>query len=251
MAISPHLGEKKAWSAFALSATVVAICACGRQVTPNPPGLGPGGAPPGYIAFFFNTEAAFNFSQYQYMIVLNTSGSRVTPSTDTWQTNWAGYVFDLIATGNGIESSAKPYYLQHNSNPHIAPGWYFLGTTPQLFSYNLNDNGTGTEFSILAQRRIFDYNPSPSPSPSSTPSNLWTFNAFVAVAQSGGGNWYFYDSMGAGGPTDPQYASPSLCMTEPFDQTFFPQGTFAPGDPAAQIVSIEIANNPISPSPCP
>ena len=233
-----------------VSATALSFVACGRQITPNPPGLGPGGAPPGYIAFFFDTLAPFNFSQYQYMFVINATGSRVTPSTDTLQTNWSGYQFLLIAAGNGVTSYAKPYYLSHGGNPHIPPSWYPLGSTPQLFSFNPNNNGTGTEFSMLAKRVIFDYNPSPSPSPSSSPSNLWTFNAFVAQAQSGG-TWTFYDSMGAGGPVDPQYVSPTLCMSEPFDQTFFPQGVFAPPDPSAQIVSVEIANNPIAPTSCP
>lgn len=234
-----------------MGATAIVIAACGRQVTPNPPGLGPGGAPPGYIAFFFDTQQQLNFSQYQYMFVLNTTGSRVTPSTDTIQTNWAGYQFMLIAMGSGFSSRAQAVYLTHSSiNPHAPPGWLPLGTNPQIFSYNLNNNGTGTEFEILAARRIFDYNPSPSPSPSSTPSNVWTFNAFVAQAQPGG-NWTFYDSLGAGGPTDPQYVSPVLCMTEPFDQTFFPLGNFTAPDPSAQIVSVEIANNPASPAPCP
>jgi hypothetical protein len=86
----------------------------------------------------------------------------------------------------------------------------------------------------------------PSPSPTS---NVWTFNAFVAQGSSLG-QWQFYDSMGAGGPIDPQFVSPKLCMTETFDNTYFPSG-FVPPDPAAQIVSIELANNPVSPSPCP
>jgi hypothetical protein len=235
----------------ALLSVGVAMAACGRQVTPNPVGLGAGGAPPGYIAFFFNTESPFNFSQYQYMFVLNTTGNRITPSTDTVQTNWAGYQFMLIASGSGFASHAQAVYLSHSTiNPHAPPGWLPLGTNPQNFSYIYNNNGSGTEFELLAQRQIFDYNPSPSPSPSSTPSNVWTFNAFVAQAQPGG-NWTFYDSMGAGGPIDPQYVSPVLCMTEPFDQTFFPLGNFTPPDPTAQIVSVEIANNPASPKPCP
>lgn len=225
--------------------------ACGRQVTPNPPGLGPGGTPPGYMAVFFNTEAPFNFSSYQYMLVLNTTGSGVTPSTQTIQSNWAGYVFDLMALGNGVSSYARAVYLVHGSNPHIPPGWLPLGTNPQTFSYNLDANGTGTEFSILVQRRVFTYGASPSPSPSTSPSNLWTFNAFVAQAQPSG-QWYFLDSMGAGGPNPPEYVSPTLCMTEPFDNTYYPQGQYAPQDPAAQITSIEITNNPAaSPSPCP
>ncbi|HZV76810.1 MAG TPA: hypothetical protein VFF63_03505 [Candidatus Babeliales bacterium] len=225
--------------------TAFIVAACGRQVTPNPPGLGPGGTPPGYLAIFFDTEAPFNFSNYQYMVIFNTTGSDITPSTDTIQTNWAGYSFALIALGNGISSYAEPVYFERNSNPHIAPAWLRLGTTPQTFSYNLNNNGTGTEFSILAQRRLFDYNPSPSPSP---PSNLWTFNAVVTQAQPGG-TWLFYDSMGPGGPIDPQFVSPVLCMTQQFDNTYY--AYYTPPDPAAQIVTLEIANNPASPAPCP
>jgi hypothetical protein len=38
-------------------------------------------------------------------------------------------------------------------------------------------------------------------------------------------------------------------MTEPFDNTYF--GQYTPNDPTAQIVSIEISNNPVSPTPCP
>jgi hypothetical protein len=90
---------------------------------------------------------------------------------------------------------------------------------------------------------------SPMPSPSPT-SNVWTFNAFTAQASSLG-RWTFYDSMGAGGPIDPQFVSPKLCMTEAFDNTYFPSSGVVPPDPAAQIVSIELANNPVSPSPCP
>ena len=86
-------------------ATVIAslwVVACGRQVTPNPPGLGAGGAPPGYMAVFFSVAAPFNFSSYQYLVVLNTTGSGVTPSTDTVQTNWAGYSYAMVARGNGV-----------------------------------------------------------------------------------------------------------------------------------------------------
>ncbi|MGC1758904.1 MAG: hypothetical protein WA742_06085 [Candidatus Cybelea sp.] len=225
--------------------TAFIVAACGRQVTPNPPGLGAGGAPPGYLAVFFSVEQPFNFSNYQYFLVFNTSGSGLTPSTDTYQTNWAGYSYALIALGNGVSTFAEPVQFRFSpSNKHIPPGWLRLGSTPQQFSYNLNANGTGTEFSILSQKRVLS-SPMPSPSPTS---NVWTFNAFTAQASSLG-RWTFYDSMGAGGPIDPQFVSPKLCMTEAFDNTYFP--TYTPGDPTAQIVSIELANNPVSPSPCP
>jgi hypothetical protein len=198
------------------------------------------------MAVIFDTAAPFNFTSYQYMIVLNTTGNGVTPSTDTLQTNWAGYSFAMIALGNGITSYAEPVEFVRNSNPHISPAWLRLGTTPQQFTYNLNNNGSGTEFLILAQRSIFKGIASPSPSPS--PSSVWTFNAFTTQASSQG-QWYFLDSMGPGGPVDPQFVSPRLCMTEPFDNTYY--AYYTPSDPSAQIVTVEIANNPLSPSPCP
>lgn len=224
----------------------VGVAACGRQVTPNPPGLGPGGAPPGYIGVFFNVAGTLNFSSYRYIVVFNTTGDGRTPSTDTLQTNWDGYSYAIAALGNGFATFAQAVQFRRSTiNPHIPPVWFPLHTTPQLFSFNLNANGTGTEFSVLAQRRIFS-SPGPSPSPTS---NVWTFNGFVAQVN-GSGEWLFNDSMGAGGPTDPQWVSPKLCMTEPFDTVFNSLG-FVPPDPSSQITTIEIANNPASPSPCP
>ncbi len=220
------------------------VVACGRQVTPNPAGLGPGGAPAGYVEVFFNTQAPFNFSNYKYIFVFNTSGSGVTPSTDTIQTNWAGYSYALVALGNGVSTYAEPVMFRVSpSNPHVPPYWQVFYPTPQQFSYNFNANGTGTEFSILAQKRILA-SPMPSPSPTS---NVWTFNAFTAQAVPGG-EWTFYDSMGAGGPTDPQYVSPKLNMLQCFDNTYY-ASSFVPPDPAAQILSVEIINNPAA-NPC-
>jgi hypothetical protein len=226
--------------------TAFIVAACGRQVTPNPPGLGPGGAPPGYLAIHFDVAAPFNFSNYRYMIVFNTTGSGVTPSTDTLQTNWAGYSFSALALGNGLTSSAEAVQFVQNQNPHIPPNWLTLGTTPQTFSYDLNSNGTGTEFSILAQKRVFHGIASPSPSPSASPPAIWTFNAFTTQAGNQG-QWFFLDSLGPGGPVDPQFVSPKLNMLTCFDNTYF--AFYTPSDPAAQIVSIEISNNPIG-SPC-
>jgi hypothetical protein len=229
---------------FVILAAIIAAD-CGRQVTPNPPGLGAGGAPPGYVSIFFNVEAPFNFSNYQYVIVLNTTGDGRTPSTDTIQTNWDGYTYAIIAQGNAASTFAKPWlFVRSNQNPHIPPGLLPLGSTPQQFSYNLNANGTGTEFQILAQKRIFSATPGPSPMPTS---NVWTFNAFVTQANYAG-QWRFSDSMGAGGPIDPQFVSPPLDMLTCFDTTYFALDPNI-SDPMAQIVSIEIANNPIS-SPC-
>jgi hypothetical protein len=235
--------RKIAFACVILAGVIAA--ACGRQVTPNPPGLGPGGAPPGYLAVFFNTTATFNFTTYQYMFVLNTTGDGRTPSTDTLQTNWDGYSYAMIARGNGISSFAQAYqFIRSNQNPHIPPALQPLFPPPQLFSYNLDANGTGTEFSILAQKRIFSATPGPSPTPTS---NVWTFNAFVTQANQQG-QWVFYDSMGAGGPVDPQFVSPQLNMLTCFDNTYYGLNQNI-NDPSAEIVSIEIANNPVA-NPC-
>jgi hypothetical protein len=231
--------------------TAFIVVACGRQVTPNPPGLGAGGAPVGFLSIFFDVQAPFNFSQYQYMIVFNTTGSGVTPSTDSVRTNWAGYSVALIALGSALGSYAKYMQFQPSLNPHQPPGWFFPGTTPQQFSFDLNNNGTGTEFSLLVQKSILRGFSTPGPSPTSSPPSIWTFNAFTTQASSFG-TWQFFDSLGAGGPVDPQFVSPRLCMTEPFDNTYtaIANGNQVP-DPAAEIVTIQIANNPANPSPCP
>jgi hypothetical protein len=221
--------------------------ACGRQVTPNPVGLGPGGTPAGFVTVFFNVAAPFNFSNYQYHVVFNTTGDGRTPSTDTLQTNWDGFSYTLVARGNGGSSYAQAVAFLHNQqNPHVPPVWFPIGTTPQTFFYNLDANGTGTEFSIRTAKTVFNYNPSPTPSPTSSPPHIWTFNAFVTQA-SYQGQWTFVDSLGNGGPIDPQFVSPRLDMSTCFDNTYF--GFFTPSDPAAQISSIEIANNPAD-NPC-
>jgi hypothetical protein len=183
------------------------------------------------------------------MIVFNTSGSRVTPSTQTIQTNWAGYDFALMAYGNGINTAAQLVQFVHNANPKVSPTWLTLHTTPTQLNFNPNSNGAGTEFSMLAQKVIFKgiSSPAPAPSPTATPPNLWTFNAFVTQA-SNGGQWQFYDSMGAGGPMPPEFISPVLNMLTCFDNTYYAQ--FPAPDPAAQIVSVEISNNPAAPNSC-
>lgn len=237
----------------AILVVALSVCACGRQVTPNPPGLGAGGAPPGFVSLTFDVAAPFNFSNYQYMFVFNTSGNGVTPSTDTVQTNWAGYSIALVARGNGAVSSAEVVQFVPPKAGRAPPGWLPLITTPQQFSYNLNNNGTGTEFSMLVQKSVFRGFPSPSPSssasPTPTPPSVWTFNAFTTQTGASQGQWFFQDSLGAGGPFDPQFVSPALCLTEPFENTYYGKSTA--GDQAAQIVSVQIANNPASPAPCP
>ena len=191
---------------------------------------------------------AFQLQQLPVYDRLEHERGRAQPSTDTIQTNWDGYSWAIVARGNGVASNAQlVQFVRSTQNPHVPPVWHPLGTTPQQFSYNLNAGGLGTEFSILAQKAVFNSTPSPAPSTSPTPANVWTFNAFTTAA-SASGVWRFEDSMGAGGPVDPQFVSPRLNMTTCFDNTYYALDQNI-SDPAAEIVSIEIANNPAK-NPC-
>ncbi|HEY1427963.1 MAG TPA: hypothetical protein VGF18_00185, partial [Candidatus Tumulicola sp.] len=187
--------------------TAVIVVACGRQVTPNPPGIGPGGAPEGYMSVFFDVSAPFNFSNYQYWIIFNTSGNGLTPDTQPFNNNWAAYSEGIEVTGTGGSTSASAWqFVKDTTNPHIPPHFQFLRTTPQQLQYNSNSNGSGTEFNVIFQRSIFLGIPRPSPSPLAA---NWTYNAFTTQANVQN-NFVFVDSMGAGGPNPPQYVSPVL-----------------------------------------
>lgn len=231
-----------------LALMALLFVACGRQVTPNPAGLGPGGAPPGFMSVKMDVAAPFNFSSYQYWIVFNTTNNGLTPDTHPLQSNWAAYSDALEVSGvGGATSAVVVHFVKSPSNPHITPGFQPVGTTPQQFQYFADSNGTGTEFNIIFQRAIF--NPVlKSPVPSPTPfANGWRFNAFTTQP-----NFQyqqvFVDSMGAGGPVDPQWNSPVIDIRQCSDSTFYALSSGLQIDPPASIVSVEIANNP-SPGP--
>lgn len=234
--------------------TAFIVAACGRQVSPNPPGLGAGGALPGYMIIKFDVAGTFNFSSYQYWTVFNTAGNGVTPLTNPQQTNWQAYSSGIVAGGLGGGTAAAFFQFLKNSNPAIPPAFIHITSTPQLFQYIPNNNGTNTEYQITVQRTMFvPQYASPPPSPTPMP-HIWLFNAFVTQATVQN-QFIFVDSMGSGGATDTSFVSPQLDINTCFDQTFYKQQDInPPSDPAAQIVSVEIANNP-SPgpnsSPCP
>jgi len=229
----------------ALLAVAFGIVACGQQVTPNPPGQGAAGASPGYMAVKVDVAGPFNFSNYQYWIVFNTSGNGLTPDTTPLVNNWAGYSDAIVVSGSGGATSAQA--VQIVRQPNVQPTFYPLPATAGQLQYLPNSNGNGTEFTILFKRSLFT--PIATPRPPATPpplANTWLFNAFTT--QSNGQVPIFVDSMGAGGPLNPQYVSPQLQVTSCFDATNYALNSSLQMDPAAQLVSVEIGNNP-SPSP--
>jgi hypothetical protein len=243
------------------------VAACGRQVTPNPPGLGAGGALPGFMSITFDVAGQLNFSSYQYWIVFNTAANGQTPSTLPQNNNWAGYSYAIEVGGAaGVGTAANAYQFVRSSNPVVPPQTCPLIVPPTLLQYNANSNGAGTEFTILFSRSIFSgagcstAPPSPTPSPtptattkptgsptaSPTPSpapRIWLFNAFTTQANTQN-QWVFIDSMGVGGPTNPQFVSPALNVSQSFDNPYYATFSGAQMDPAAQITQLTLGNNP-------
>lgn len=235
------------------------IVACGRQVTPNPPGLGAGGANPGFMVVKFDVAAPFDFSTYQYWIVFNTSGNGLSPDTNPTRNNWAAYS-DAIeiggaAAGGGTYANAIQF-IKNPTNPAIPPHFQPLGTAGSQLQYVANSNGTGTEFTVTFQRAIFKAQATPTPGPTPTPTGSpppyaknWTFNAFVTQANNQN-ELIFVNSMGVGGPTDTTWVSPVLPICTNFDQVV---SALFGGDQIpepAQLVTVELANNG-SNVPCP
>ena len=158
------------------------------------------------------------------MIVFNTTGSGFTPSTDTLQTNWARVFVRSVDRAGQRRRLVRP----RPSNSSLTgtrtypPGVAALGTTPQQFSYNLNSNGTGTEFSILAQKAIFKGIASPSAVSQRQPIGELDIQRLHHAGRSSQAQWFvLWTRWAPGGPVDPQFVSPTLDMTEVLRQHIF------------------------------
>jgi hypothetical protein len=186
-------------------------------------------------------------------------------------------------TSGGVQANAYQF-VRPNNNQNTAPIVVQLVTTPGQLQLYTNTNGQGTEFTVIFQRSIVNgittpspspgttasaspssspiptASPSPSPSPSGSPSGspspsptpiggsatTWYFNYFVTQTIASGQPLIILDSLGAQGGQDATYTDSTPLYT---DQVFNgpPFYTLAgnhPSDPAAQIASGTIANNP-------
>lgn len=237
--------------------SALVVVACGRQVTPNPPGLGAGGANPGFMVVKVDLAAPFDFSTYQYWVVFNTTGNNLSPLTNPAQNNYAAFsdAIEVGSSGGGIY--AQPWqFIKNPTNPAIPPVPQKLGVGPSQVQFIPNSNGTGTEFTVAFQRAIFKNIATPTPGPTPTPtgspapySKTWTFNAFVTQANPQN-QFIFVNSMGVGGATDTTWVSPNLSICTSFDNTINAIAGYNQIPGAAQLVTVEIANNG-SNLPCP
>ena len=265
--------------AFVVLGTALIVSACGRQVTPDRANVGPGGLPAGYMSVKFRVAQPFNFSNYKYVIVFNTTGDGNTPLPLAQQTNFRGYSFAIIvsAVGGAVSDQAVQYARPLNASqaPAIIP---IPATQQQLQPVQVNTNGANTEFTIIFQRIIASgaFTPGPtatasataSPTPTATPSpsplpsgatatpsptaspvptttpvppfnTTWLFNYLVTDL-----NNVAVDSLGQGGANDTSFVSPSLNTNTVFDIPVNVRAGTHPSDQAAVIAGGEIANNP-------
>ena len=240
--------------------TALILAACGKQVTPDPPGLGAGGANPGFMVVKFDVAAPFDFSTYQYWVVFNTSGNGLSPDTNPFRNNWAAYsdAIEVGGTANGAGTYATPYqFIRSSINPGAPPAPQKIGTTANQLQYVANSNGSGTEFTVTFQRAIFINHATPTPGPTPTPATSptpyakgWTFNAFVTQANAQN-QWIFVNSMGVGGATDTTWVSPPLPICTSFDRVVNARSGYNQIPQSAQIITVELANNGSTPPPCP
>jgi hypothetical protein len=228
-----------------LVASAIVVSACGRQVSPNPPNSGPGGLNPGFMSLKFDVAGPLNFQAYRYIFAFNTSGNGLTPWTNPSQNNWAAYTFAVEVGGvNGGTFAQAFQFLHQASNPHEVPAYLPLLTTPTQLNYVPNSNGTDTEFTVTFQPLIFNGVATPAPGTTAPPVKpIWQFNAFT-VQPNINAVLIFQDSLGIGGPGDTSFVSPNLNINTQFDQVIYGLYSNTQMDPSADIVSVEIANNP-------
>ncbi len=253
---------------FVILVLALIVSACGHQVTPDRSGTSASGLPSGFMSVKFRVDQPFNFQNFSYMIVFNTSGDGTTPRANGTQTNYQGYSFAILVTATGGGSPTAIAYQYYRPPGFTAPQLIALQPTQQQLQFYPNTNGQNTEFTVTFQRSIFfginntpppSTSPSTSPSPSPTtsasaspvptptqsgaPAAVWHFNYFVA--QGPLTNLIPVDSLGSGGPTDTTYSSPTLDTTTQFDITINLQVGNHPSDQGPDnIQSGEVANNP-------
>ncbi len=229
-------------SGFVVLVLALIVSACGHQVTPDRPGTNGSGLPPGYMSVKFRVVQPFNFQNYSYMVVLNTSGNGVTPRANGTQTAYAGYYFAILVTGTTGSATAQmfQYYRQPG---YTVPQLLQIPATQQQIQFYPNTNGQGTEFTVIIDRTLFFGITPPTGATPPPPAPNWNFNFFVASGSLT--SLIPVDSLGSGGPNDTTYSSPSLDMTTQFDTTITVMAGNHPSDQGPDnIQGGEIANNP-------
>ena len=259
-----------------LMVVAMVLAACGRQVTGlNAPGGGDNSIQAGHMLIRFRVAAPLDFTDFQYLIVFNTTGNQIEPLPQARLTGYANYSFAFVV--GGTQYTSLPLLFQYYLAPGTASGIHLFRITipPQLINYVPNSGGNpsgGGEFTVNFDRSLlYGVNPGGSPSPvaSTTPApvasattppsgtasasptlnpnvqpttaaqHVWAIN-FITTDPSG----VPVDSMGLGGPTDTTFSF-TVDTTQFSDNVFTkPSGTSSVSNPAAQLQGYEVINSP-------
>ena len=128
----------------------------------------------------FRVAGTFDFTNYSYAIVFNTTGQGGTPYANTYLAGFLNYSFGWFVGGAFGTVQSPPvlvqYYLTPGSTTNV--GTAQIVVPLQQAQLTLNSNGNNSEFTLLFQRVLLDRPPfgqaTPSPSPSPIPSGSAT-----------------------------------------------------------------------------
>ncbi|HEY5258770.1 MAG TPA: hypothetical protein VIJ12_10390 [Candidatus Baltobacteraceae bacterium] len=257
--------------------TAIIVSACGRQVTPDRAGTTPSGLNPGFMQIKFRVQAPFDFSNYRYVIVFNTSGTGTAPYANGANTNYLNYSFEFIVGGTGGVLGGPALYEFYNQTVgggHTVPQPVQIPYSPgtQLI-FNPNSNGQNTEFSIIFDRALLYGIPlTPSPAPTTAPTqgvtptpvptttpipgtpgpqpttatqSIWYYNFFTA--QQNGTQLIPLDALGNNGVNDVTFGpGNSLDTQASFDITYTVPAAGVPSGatPSTTLTGSEISNAP-------
>ena len=221
----------------------------------------------------FRVQAPFDFTNYTYAVIFNTSGTGGTPYANTqFQGGFLNYSFGWFV-GGALGSVQSPpillqYYLPPGSTTNV--GTQQIVVPLQLATLTLNSNGQNTEFTLLFSRTLLDRPPigQPTPSPAPTASGTATPTpAATATATATGSNscsvqytyicdqWYvnFFvldhngvplDALGLNGRNDTTFSLPLPTNTifDYINQLTVPAGAVGSGQANTTISGGEIKN---------
>jgi hypothetical protein len=129
----------------------------------------------------YTVAGTFDFTDYTYAIVFNTSGNGGTPYANTqFNGGFLNYSFAWFIGGKFGTVQSPPvllqYYLTPGSTTNV--GTQQIVVPLNLATLTLNSNGQNSQFTLLFSRSLFDRpaigaaTPSPTPSPTPLPSGV-------------------------------------------------------------------------------
>ena len=254
-----------------LSLVAIILAACGRQVTF--PKNGQSSIPAGTMLIRYRVQGTFDFNNYSYAIIFNTTGNNQTPYANTFLVGFQNYSYGWFVGGAFGTVQNPPalvqYYLTPGSTTNV--GTQNIVVPISDAQLTLNSNGNNNEFTLLFSRSLLDRppfgqatpspsptpvptgtlagaSPTPSPSPSPTPAGTysfiassWTVNFFVLDR-----NGVPLDALGPQGRNDTTYSLilPTNTFFDYIQQLTVSAGAVMTGNPNTQLTGGEIINNP-------